>query len=96
MPEDRTWATFADGGWLLSVRVVPGSSRTEVAGLLGDELRVKVAAPPNDGKANTALLEFLASALGTKTRDLDLVRGRHSRSKLIRVSAPVELPDQWP
>lgn len=84
------WASRSSEAWSLSIRVVPGSRRTEVAGVLGEQLRIKVAAPPNDGKANDELLSFLASTLGIRARDLRIARGRHGRSKVVQVTADLD------
>lgn len=56
-----------------------------MAGLQGDEIRVAVAAPPTDGRANSALERFLAKALGLRPRDVSVVSGRASRSKTVSV-----------
>ena len=62
-------------GTLLAVKVQPRSSRTEVVGLFGGELKIKVAAPPVDSAANEALVEFLAKTLGCPRRSVAIVRG---------------------
>jgi uncharacterized protein (TIGR00251 family) len=69
----------------LTVHVQPGASRTEVAGTYGDAIKVRLEAPPVDGKANEALLSFLADQLGVSRRALTLVRGTSSRSKTVDV-----------
>lgn len=69
----------------LTLRVVPGASRTEVAGRLGDALKVRVAAPPEDGAANAALLAFLAGRLGLSRRAVTLVAGASSPRKAVAV-----------
>lgn len=68
----------------LTVKVVPGSSRTEVVGAYGDMLKIKVAAPPEKGKANKALLEFLAKQLGIRKNELHIESGQTSCVKQIR------------
>ncbi len=72
-------------GYLLLLHVVPGASRTEVAGLHGERLKIKVAAPPEKGAANAELLKFLARRLGLKTNALHLRLGTHSREKVVAV-----------
>ncbi|HAP78135.1 MAG TPA: YggU family protein [Acidimicrobiaceae bacterium] len=72
------------------VRVQPGARRSEVMGVHGDELRVRIASPPVDGRANDALCAFLASVLGVKSREVEVVGGHVSRSKVLRVGASVE------
>ncbi|MCE7974209.1 MAG: DUF167 domain-containing protein [Leptolyngbya sp. PLA1] len=64
--------------------MVPGSRRTEVAGPLGDRLKVRVAAPPEDGKANRAVCETLAAALGLRDRDVTVIAGHSSAEKTAR------------
>jgi len=70
-------------GASLRVRAVPGARATEVAGLHAGALRVRVAAPPVEGKANAALLAFLADTLGLRPRDLRLAAGASARDKLV-------------
>jgi uncharacterized protein (TIGR00251 family) len=82
---ERPWCRRDGEAWLLAIRVQPGSSRTEIAGEYGDELRVRLAAPPVDGKANTALVTFLARALGVPKATVSVVRGKSGRSKTVTV-----------
>ena len=70
----------------------PRASRNEIAGLHGTELRVRITAPPVDGVANDALLQFLASVLGLSRADLTLLTGKGGRSKV--VSARGITPEQ--
>jgi uncharacterized protein (TIGR00251 family) len=71
--------------FLLRVRLTPRASRDQIGGWDGDLLRVRVAAPPVEGKANDALLRLLAEALDVPLSRLRLVRGRASREKAIAV-----------
>jgi len=70
---------------LLCVKVQPRSSVSEIGEPLGNELRVKVTAPPVDSAANEALLRLLADALDCSRSQLELARGRASRHKVIRL-----------
>lgn len=70
---------------LLRVRVQPGAARDEVLGWREDALRVRVAAPPHDGRANQAVTRLLAAALGVAPSAVELVRGAAARDKLFRV-----------
>ena len=72
-------------GLLLSVRVQPRAGRDGVAGLAGEALKVRLAAPPVDGKANEALLVFLARALGLRPRQVSLHRGETGRDKVVLI-----------
>jgi uncharacterized protein (TIGR00251 family) len=71
---------------LLKLRVVPNARRSEVMGAYGEAVKVKVATPAVDGKANVALLEFLAQKLGVPVRTLKLAAGEKSRNKLLEIS----------
>jgi len=73
-------------GVLLSVKAQPRASRNEVAGMQGQELRVRVTAPPVDSSANDALLRFLAERLECPLNRLRLVRGRASRHKQFHIA----------
>jgi uncharacterized protein (TIGR00251 family) len=84
------FARAVDGGLELAVKVVPGASRTEVAGPLGDRLKVRVAAPPEGGKANRALVRVLSQWLGV--RDVAIVAGHSSAEKTVRVSGLSAIP----
>jgi uncharacterized protein len=69
----------------LAVKAIPNAPRNEVVGWLGEALKVKVHAPPVEGKANDALCEFLADTLGLPRRAVTIARGDTSRQKLIRI-----------
>ena len=74
--------------WLLAVRVQPGASRTGPAGATGvdgAELKIRLASPPVDGRANDELVRWLAKELGVPRSAVSLVRGQTSRSKVVRV-----------
>lgn len=83
---DRPWWQLAGDDWLLSVRVQPGARRTEVAGEYGELLRIRLAAPPVNGKANAALVEFVAHELGVPKSAVTIERGTTSRTKVVRVA----------
>ncbi len=72
-------------GVLLAVKVQPRSSKNEIGEPLGDELRIKVTAPPVDSAANEAVLKLLAKALGVGTSRVQLLRGPGSRHKVFRI-----------
>ncbi len=69
----------------LKVKVVPGSSQSEVSGWLGDMLKVRVAAQPEKEKANSAVLALLAKSLGLSKRDVSITSGKKSQQKVIEV-----------
>jgi uncharacterized protein len=69
----------------LRLRVSPGASRSEVVGRHGEGWKVRVAAPPENGKANDAVVELLAAALGVPRGSVEIVGGRGSRDKVVVV-----------
>lgn len=69
----------------LELKTIPNAPRDQIAGWLGDALKVKVHAPALDGRANEALLEFLAAELRLPKRAVTLVRGDKSRHKVVRL-----------
>ena len=71
---------------LLKVRVNPRSSRNQITGWQGDVLGVKVTAPPVEGAANKACIEFLADQLGVKKSQVTLVTGAASREKVFEIT----------
>lgn len=71
---------------LLHVHLVPGAKRAGVAGVHGDSLKVAVVEPPERGRANRALLRLLAEALGVPRSAVEIVGGRATRRKRVRVS----------
>jgi len=74
-------------GAALTVRVTPRARRTEVAGILDDgTLRVRVTAPPIEGKANAALVDFLAEALGIRKNRIEIVAGEKGLDKIVSIT----------
>ena len=73
-------------GIVFQVRVVPRSSRSEVAGIQGDTLKVRLKAPPVEGRANEECIRFLAGLLGVKKDRVRIVSGLKSKTKTIAVS----------
>ena len=78
--------TEANGGVTFAVRVVPRSSRNQIVGVEGGALKIKLTAPPVEGAANAALIEFIAEWLGVRQSAVSIVSGDKARNKLVRVS----------
>jgi uncharacterized protein (TIGR00251 family) len=74
----------------LAIKVVPNAPRSAVAGWLGEALKVKVHAPPAEGRANEELCSFLAAHLGLPRRSVTVLRGDSSRLKLVRIEGLAE------
>jgi uncharacterized protein (TIGR00251 family) len=72
-------------GAQFAVRVIPGASKNEVAGIQDGALKIKLTAPPVEGKANRACVEFLAGLLGVRRSALEITAGEKSRKKTVSV-----------
>jgi len=83
-PDDRRGVAMP-ASCTLAIKAIPHAPRSEVVGWLGDALKIKIHAPPVEGKANEALCEFLAETLGLSRRAVTVQRGDTSRLKLIRI-----------
>jgi len=81
-----------DGTFVLRVHAQPGAGRGQVVGRHGDALKVRVAAPPEGGRANEAVAKLLADTLGIAAKDIELVGGSSSRQKRFHVKG-VDLED---
>ena len=80
------WFRIAtDGRITLTLHIQPGAKKTEFAGLHGDALKIRLAAPPVDGKANEALIKFIAETLRLPKSAVNLKSGQTSRRKVLEV-----------
>ena len=75
-----------DDGVVFGVKVVPGSSRTAICGLLDEMVKIKVSAAPEKGKANKCLLDFLAKQLGVRKNAVKIVSGKGNPVKSVQVT----------
>ena len=80
------WWSKYEGGITVTTRVTPGARRSEVVDVAGDRLRLKVAAPAVEGKANAEVVRFLAEVFGVRRSAVVLWRGEHSRDKILQIS----------
>jgi hypothetical protein len=87
------WFRVHDGVLTVTLHVQPGAKRTEIVGLHGDALKIKLAAPPVEGKANEALLRYIAERFGVPLRNVELKQGGQSRHKVVAVSGSTVLPE---
>jgi uncharacterized protein len=71
---------------LVNVKAMPGSQHSEIEGLRGDEIIVRIAAQPEKGKANEELVRLFAKTLGCSKSEVELVRGETTRRKIVRLS----------
>jgi len=85
------WLRQGDRQTTLTLHIQPGAKKTEVAGEHGDALKIRLAAPPVDGKANAALIAFVADCLGVAKSSVSLKSGQTSRRKVLEVTgAPAD------
>jgi uncharacterized protein (TIGR00251 family) len=87
-----SWYHWEGNDLLLSLRVQPRAGRDGFIGPHGGSYKVRITAPPVDGKANAHLLRFLAKAFGVSREAVTLMTGECSRNKGIRIHAPRKLP----
>ena len=78
---------------VLELRVQPRASRSEFAGCHGERLRVRLQAPPVDGKANAALVEFIAEAFGVPRARVTIEHGLAGRDKRVRIAGAPAVPE---
>lgn len=78
---------------LLSCHLQPKAAKDEIVGLHGDSLKIRITAPPIDGRANTHLIKFLAKTFGVTKRDITILSGELGRQKRIKVEQPTKIPD---
>jgi uncharacterized protein (TIGR00251 family) len=86
------WFRWEGGDLVLQLKVQPKASRDEFAAPHGDRFRVRITAPPVDGKANEHLTRFLAKSFGVSRGSVSLLRGESSRDKTFRIQAPKKIP----
>lgn len=80
------WYRVSEDTITLTLHVQPGAKKNEVAGLYGDALKLKLAAPPLEGRANEALLKYIAGLFGVPVRQVELRQGEQSRHKVVAVT----------
>jgi uncharacterized protein (TIGR00251 family) len=83
-----SWYLIKPDGVTLQIHAQPGAKRTEIVGLHGDCLKVRLGSPPVDGSANACLIEFLARRLRVKRSQVTITRGLSSHRKSVLVSVP--------
>lgn len=86
------WFRWRGATLLLTLRIQPDARRSGFAGLHDGALKVRVAAPPIEGRANRELIEFLAETFGTAKTNVSLLRGASGRTKTASIHAPMRIP----
>lgn len=87
-----SWYSREGDDWLLTLYLQPGAQKTEPTGLHDGVLKLRLAAPPVDGKANAALIAWLADWFGVPKNKVKIERGELSRHKRVRVSGSMRDP----
>lgn len=88
-----SWCQKIDHDLRLALYVQPGARKTEVCGEHHNALKIRLAAPPVDGKANDTLCRFLADTFSVPLRNIEIIRGEQARQKTIIVRTPKQLPE---
>ena len=78
-----SWIQSTAGGCVVNVRVIPRASKNQIHGVMGDALKIRLQAPPVDGKANDHLVRFLAEILKWPARNISLLSGQTGRNKRV-------------
>jgi len=87
------WYRWVGDDLLLEIHAQPGARKDEVVGPHGDALKIRIAAPPIDGRANDHLVRFMAGLCGVPRARITVERGQSGRRKRLRISDPEHLPD---
>lgn len=91
-----TWYEWQGDDLVLSIRVQPKSSADQFAGVVGDELKLKITAPPVDGKANKHLIAWIAKSFRVAKASVVIEQGQTSRHKRVRIVSPQTIPLELP
>jgi uncharacterized protein (TIGR00251 family) len=83
----RPWCSLIPGGVRLAVQLMPNAKKTEVVGLLDDMLKIRLQAVPVEGKANEALVRFLAARLGVARSTVEITHGLLNKRKIIEIKS---------
>ena len=91
MPEHYQWH---DGKLLLHCQLQPRASKNEIVGIQGDRLKIRITAPPVDGKANQHLIALMSKWFGTPKSAITILRGETGRQKTLCIENPDKLPEE--
>jgi uncharacterized protein (TIGR00251 family) len=89
----RAWCSALPGGVRLAVQITPNAKKTEVVGVLDDALKLKLQAQPIEGKANEALIKYLAKTLAVPRSAIAITHGQTSKKKLIEIISATLSPE---
>lgn len=86
------WYRWQGDALIVEVHLQPRAKRDEIVGPHGERLKIRITAPPVDGKANLHLTKFLAKAFGVPPAAVELIAGETGRDKRLRIASPRDLP----
>ena len=84
---------WTDGDLILVCHLQPKASKSEFAGLHGDAIKVRIQAPPVDGKANAELVKFLAKQFAVSKSAVNIISGELNRHKRVKITRPEKIPE---
>ena len=87
------WYHWKESLLYLDLRVQQRARQNEIAGIMGERLRIRIKSPPVDGRANLCLVEWMASEFDVPVSRVELTAGANSRNKRVVIDSPVEQPD---
>lgn len=90
----RTWCSVLPGAIRLAVQITANAKKTQVTGVLDDAIKLRLQAQPVDGKANEALVTFIAKALGVQRGAVTITHGQTNKKKLIEVVSATLTPEE--
>ena len=85
-----SWFNETNGTMDLNVRVIPRASKNSIQGIMGDALKVRLQAPPVDGKANMYLIKYLSKSWKIPRGDIEILSGTTGRNKRLRIHNPTD------
>lgn len=86
------WYRYNGEDLIIHIYVQPGAKHTEISGFHGDALKIRLNAPPIEGRANDALVKFIAQRFSVPLRQVDLIRGEKSRHKTLVITGSIIEP----
>ncbi|MGH1460840.1 MAG: DUF167 family protein [Neptuniibacter sp.] len=89
----KSWYKWQNNELLLNCHLQPKASADEFSGLHGDSLKIRICAPPIDGKANTQLIKFLAKQFGVAKNAVTIIKGELARQKRVKIDRPAKIPE---
>lgn len=87
------WYRWQSGDLILDCHIQPKASKDQFYGLHGDLLKIRLTAPPVDGKANAHLVKFLAKQFGVAKNAITIIKGELARQKRVKITEPKKLPE---